>query len=227
MMTAKQKSLSLLFLVLALFLALLYVGGTSAHGTAAQTLLSRNSTSDTLYSPQHAASAKIHLVQQGSYNVIGKPTITANFINQVLSMYGSPAAGSGQALYNLGVAYGIDPAFALAFFQHESSFGKFGEANATRSLGNLRCIPNAACVDTSGQTCQPGESCYASFPSWAAGFEAWYRLLRDLYVTTWHLTTVEQIIPRYAPTADHNDEAAYIASIEHSIDTWREGKVQA
>ncbi|HLX40890.1 MAG TPA: hypothetical protein VKR42_10165, partial [Ktedonobacteraceae bacterium] len=52
----------------------------------------------------------------GPYSVIGKPTITADFINRVLSAYNSPAAGKGQSLYDLGVKYGIDPAFALAFF---------------------------------------------------------------------------------------------------------------
>ncbi len=58
-------------------------------------------------------------VHSGPYAVLGKPTITADFINQVLASYNSPAAGKGQALYGLGVKYGIDPAFALAFFMHE------------------------------------------------------------------------------------------------------------
>ena len=56
----------------------------------------------------------------GPYAVLGPPTITADFINQVLSSYGSPAAGKGLALYNYGVEYGIDPVLALAFFLHES-----------------------------------------------------------------------------------------------------------
>ncbi|HCI81622.1 MAG TPA: hypothetical protein DHW02_18250 [Ktedonobacter sp.] len=161
----------------------------------------------------------------GPYSVLSKPTITADFINQVLSAYGSPAAGKGQQLYDLGVQYGIDPAFALAFFQHESTFGKFGEANTTRSLGNLRCIPNAACINSSGQTCAPGDSCYASFPTWEAGFEAWYKLIRNLYVAGWGLSTIPQIIPKYAPSADNNNEAAYIASVEHSIDVWHSGQI--
>ena len=225
MMTAKQKGLSLLFLTLALVLALLYVSGTSAHGTTAQTMLSQHATSENLGAPQHVASSKTHPVQHGSYNVVGKPTITANFINRVLSVSGSPVAGAGQTLYALGVEYEIDPAFALAFFQHESSFGKFGEATTTLSLGNLRCIPNVACVNTAGKPCQPKQSCYALFSTWEAGFKAWYALIRDLYVNQWHLTTIEQIIPTYAPTADHNDEVAYIGSVEHAIDLWREGKV--
>ena len=167
----------------------------------------------------------IHL--GGAYSVLGAPSISEAFINQVLTNAGSPAAGSSQALYDLGYKYGIDPAFALAFFQHESSFGKAGEANSTLSLGNLRCIPDAACVNTSGQACQANQSCYASFPTWAAGFEAWYKLIRNLYVAVWGLTTVDQIIPKYAPNADHNNEAEYIAALKHELDTWHSGQITA
>jgi hypothetical protein len=154
--------------------------------------------------------------QMGPYAVLGKPTITASFINRVLATYNSPAAGKGQALYDLGVKYGIDPAFALAFFMHESSFGTAGEATATLSLGNLRCIPNYACVDQA-------RGGYAAFSSWEAGFQAWYELIRNYYVAQRGLTTVDTIIPIYAPTADHNDEAAYIASLKHAISTWHAG----
>ena len=148
----------------------------------------------------------------GPYSVLGKPTISAAFINQVLASYNSPAAGKGQALYDLGAQYGIDPAFALAFFMHESTFGTAGEAQQSLSLGNLRCIPNAKCQDG-----------YAWFNSWEDGFKAWYELIRNLYVAHWGLTTVDTIIPTYAPTADHNDEAAYIASVKHELDTWHAG----
>ena len=178
-------------------------------------------------SAQHQASGKHSSVRVTSYSVIGKPSLSVDFINRVLAAYGSPAVGKGQALYDLGVKYGIDPAFALAFFQHESTFGKAGEANTTLSLGNLRCVPDAACINTSGQQCQPQQSCYAAFPTWEAGFEAWYKLIRTLYVSAWGLTTVDQIIPKYAPTADHNDEANYIASLKHSLDTWHAGEVIA
>ena len=164
--------------------------------------------------------------KSSTYSVIGKPSISVSFINRVLTAYSSPAVSKGQALYKLGVQYGIDPAFALAFFQHESTFGKAGEASTTLSLGNLRCIPDAACVNTSGQVCQVDQSCYASFPTWEAGFEAWYRLIRNLYVNTWKLTTIDQIIPRYAPPGDNNNDDAYIASLKHNLDTWHRGEVQ-
>jgi hypothetical protein len=81
---------------------------------------------------------------------------------------------------------------------HESSFGTQGVARFSLSLGNLRCISNFKYLDG-----------YAWFPTWESGFKAWYSLIRTLYVSEWKLTTVSQIIPKYAPAADNNDEAAY------------------
>jgi hypothetical protein len=154
--------------------------------------------------------------QTGPYAVLGKPTITADFINQVLASYNSPAAGKGQDMYDLGVKYGIDPVFALAFFMHESLFGTTGEARATLSLGNLRCIPTRPCIDQN-------RGGYAQMNSWVDGFEQWYKLIRNLYVAQWGLVTVDKIIPTYAPNSDHNNETEYIASLKHEIDTWHAG----
>ncbi len=152
------------------------------------------------------------------YTVLGPPTISAAFIDQVLGAYHSPAQGRGQALYADGVESGIDPVYALAFFMHESAFGTTGEARQTLSLGNERCIPDRRCVDQD----QGG---YAQMESWEDGFRHWYRLILHLYVEQWHLITLEQIIPKYAPGSDGNDVAAYIAAIEHVVDTWRRGEV--
>lgn len=155
----------------------------------------------------------------GPYAVLGKPTISADFINRVLASYHSPAAGKGQALYDLGVKYGIDPVFALAFFMHESLFGTTGVARATLSLGNLRCIPTRPCIDQN-------IGGFAQMNSWEDGFEQYYKLIRNLYVAKWHLVTVDQIIPVYAPSSDHNDVAGYIAALKHEIDTWHAGNLR-
>lgn len=150
--------------------------------------------------------------QTGPYSVLGKPTISVDFINKVLASYNSPAAGKGQTLYDLGVKYGIDPAFALAFFMHESTFGTQGEARSSLSLGNIRCIPNFRCKDN-----------FAWFNTWEDGFAEWYKLIRNLYVAQWGLTTVDKIIPTYAPTSDNNNEAGYIGALKHYLDTWHAG----
>lgn len=152
----------------------------------------------------------------GPYSVLGKPTISAAFINQVLASYHSPAAGLGQDLYDRGVKYGIDPVYPLAFFMHESLFGTTGEARVTLSLGNERCIPDRPCIDQD-------RGGYAKMNSWQDGFEHWYQLIRNLYVAQWGRVTVDQIIPKYAPNSDGNNEAQYIATLKHEVDTWRAG----
>lgn len=153
------------------------------------------------------------------YSVMGKPTITASFVDQVLSYYHSPAQGQGQALYDLGVKYRIDPAFALSFFGHESTFGTQGEATKSLSLGNLRCIGRG--YEDLQPSCQDN---YAWFPSWKQGFEAFYRLMAGSLYNAAGLVAPDQIIPRYAPGSDNNDEGAYINAIKKSIDRARAGK---
>ena len=147
----------------------------------------------------------------GNYSVLGKPTITAAFINEVLAAYNSPTKGMGQSLYSLGVQYGIDPVYALAFFMHESLFGTTGEARVTLSLGNSRCIPDRPCIDKD-------RGGYAKMNSWQDGFEQYYKLIRNLYVAQWGLVTVDQIIPKYAPNSDGNIEKEYIATLKREID---------
>ncbi len=146
-------------------------------------------------------------------SIEGKPSLSAVFVDKVLLGAHSKATGTGQALYDLSVKYGIDDAYALAFFQHESTFGTGGVARATLSLGNIRC--------SDGYTCIEG---YRAYGSWIAGYEDWYRLIRDLYISQWGLRTVEQIVPKYAPSSE-NDVAGYIAAVLKDVSTWRAGQL--
>jgi hypothetical protein len=147
-----------------------------------------------------------------TYQVIGKPSLSASFVNRVLAQAHSPAAGTGQMLYALSVTSGIDDAYALAFFQHESNFGTTGIARITHSLGNIRCSPGYACLDG-----------YRSYATWQAGYADWYTLIRTLYIGQWHLLTVAQIVPVYAPASDGNDVAAYITAVEQDVTRWHKG----
>ncbi len=155
-------------------------------------------------------------VVSGPYSLLGKPTITADFINRVLASYNSPAAGTGQQMYDLGVQYGIDPVYALAFFMHESTFGTTGVAQTTLSLGNMRCITTRPCIfkNIGG---------FAQMENWVDGYDQWYKLMRNLYIAQWGLVTIDRIIPVYAPSSDHNDVAGYIAALKYEIDTWHAG----
>jgi hypothetical protein len=167
----------------------------------------------------------MHLGSQhddASYTVTGPPTISPEFIDRVLFAYGSPATGTGQALYALGVESDIDPVYALAFFMHEDSFGETGIGAVNHSLGNIRC--------STGYLCESGFRYYAT---WQDGYQNWYSLILNGYVKG-QITdsivghpciTVDEIVPVYAPSSDHNDVAGYIAAIKHVVETWRSGKL--
>jgi hypothetical protein len=112
-------------------------------------------------------------------------------------------------LYDLGVQYGIDPAFAVAFFVVESAAGTRGVARTTHSLGNIRCTP--------GYTCQAG---YRVYSTWEAGARDWFALIRTLYLDTWDLRSPAAVLPHYAPPGDGNDPAAYAAGVIQLVDGW-------
>lgn len=147
--------------------------------------------------------------KSNTYSVTGEPTISTQFINNVLCQASSPACGTGAALYQSGVRYGIDPVYALAFFQHESTFGRYGVASVNKGLGNIRCSQGYTCL-----------SSFRAYATWQEGYEDWYHLIRTLYVDAWGLTTVDTIVPRYAPSTE-NDTVGYIVAIKHAVDLWR------
>jgi len=158
---------------------------------------------------QSSRTASPQVGSVGVDSVVGPPTVTAARIDQVLCGAGSPACHTGNSIYELGVKYDIDPAFAVAFFRKESSYGLAGEATYTHSPGNLRCIPDVRCVDQD-------RGGYAWFPSWTTGFEAWYKLIHDLYVVQWGCKTIPAIVQRYAPSSE-NDTKLYISNIEQFV----------
>lgn len=155
-----------------------------------------------------------HTGQTGDV-VTGPPSVSAEFIDNVLCAYKSPACGTGQTFYTYGVTYGIDPVYALAFYWHESNFGKSGMATVTLNVGNLRSSPVQA----------DQYKGYARFNTWEDSIKAWFMLISsDLYVKA-GLVTVEQIVPKYAPSGDNNSPEAYIADVEACVALWRAGKV--
>lgn len=153
-----MKKAFLLFILVCLGLAVL----------AAQNRLDAGASSD-----QAATSSTYQVtLSANKSSIVGPPTISAAFIDQVLGSHNSPATGTGQDLYALGVKYGIDPVYALAFFHHESSYGTTGEARVTHSLGNERCLKDRPCTQIG----------YALMYSWVDGYEHWYSLMLYGYV---------------------------------------------
>jgi hypothetical protein len=140
------------------------------------------------------------------------PALTGAHIDAILCAQQSPACGTGARLYELGQDSHVNSDYALAFFWHESQFGKYGIAVRNRGLGNIRCTPGYSCLNG-----------FRSYSSWVAGFADWYALIR-YYIDTLHKSTIEQIVPTYAPTSE-NDTTAYIASVVTSVQVWRKNVV--
>jgi hypothetical protein len=157
------------------------------------------------------------LAPNGEHSVLGAPTISAEDVEAVLRNYHSPAAGTGQAWIEMGQKYGIDPAYALAFFVHESTAGtNAGWAGlkpgggSTHNIGNIICAGYATCFGR-----------FRDYPSWQEGIEDWYKLIFNEYVNGRSASTVEQIVPIYAPASDHNDVANYVGVVLKMVDEWR------
>jgi len=169
--------------------------------------------------PAHHSKPSVRVLSlnlEPEQDVRGTPTLSSDFVNHVLAAAHSPAQGTGQALYELSRQYGIDDAYALAFFAHESQFGTTGMAQLTHSFGNIRCSTGYQCING-----------YRAYSSWVASEQDWYQLIRTLYINTWHLTTVEQIVPVYAPMSDGNDVPGYIAEVLQAVAHWQRGDVGA
>jgi len=147
-------------------------------------------------------------LQASTMAVTASPTISAHFIDTILCEASSPACGTGTDMYSLGTQYGVDPIFALAFFKHESSYGKYGIAAVNKGLGNIRC--------SSGYICKNG---FRAYKTWADGYSDWYQLIR-YYIDVLHKLTIDVIIETYAPSSE-NDTQGYIESVKTSVQEWR------
>ena len=141
-------------------------------------------------------------------SILGEPSLSPDLINQVLSVAGSPAAGTGQALSDLSRESGIDDAYALAVFEKESSFGKYGAAFENHALGNIVCAGYPTCHGR-----------FRWYSSWQDGYQDFYRLISQEYVAR-GLSTVETITPAYAPSSE-NDTGLYISQVCQSMLAFR------
>ncbi|WP_161569241.1 glucosaminidase domain-containing protein [Candidatus Oscillochloris fontis] len=142
------------------------------------------------------------------------PRISQDSFVAILQRAGSPAAADAANLYTIIVSYGLDPAVALAFFQHESSFCLAG-ACANNDLHNWGMLRRAIKAErSSGRV-----SGFARYYSWEDGVRDWCELILYRYVNR-GLDTVEKAIPVYAPSSDNNVPSAYINTIRRVVASW-------
>src|SRR4051794_35827183 len=155
----------------------------------------------------------------GTTPVAGPPSISGAMVAQVLSAFHSPLAAIAADVYRLGQEAHVDPAFALAIWRKESQFGPAGAAVSPHNMGNLVCDAAAH---------PPATNCsgrWAVYPSWLDAVRDWYAYINRHYIAH-GLTTVEAILPGYAPPSE-NDTAGYIDQVRTWMHDWGSGTVGA
>lgn len=143
--------------------------------------------------------------------VVGAPTIAPTTVQRIVA--GTPLAPYAATIYQAGQQRQIDPAFALAIWTVESSLDTAGASVRNNNPGNLICAAAAH---------PPATGCagrWAVYPNLAAAIADWYRYIDVRYVRR-GLTTVDTILPVYAPPSENNTQA-YIARVKRLMQQWR------
>jgi hypothetical protein len=146
------------------------------------------------------------------------PTISVATFRGVLEQAQSPALAEAEAIYQVGVRQGVDPAFLLAIFARESSYGtsttvgRRADGSPTMNWANLACEGYPRCYNGRRE-----------YPSWTAGADDFAGVLVDDYRSQ-NLQTVESIIPVFAP-ASTQDTPGYIQQVLALMARWAEGTV--
>jgi hypothetical protein len=150
---------------------------------------------------------------QSGLSFKASPRISKDSFTRILTNARSPAAPQGDALYDIIVGYGLDPAVALAFFQHESQFCTTGRC-ARADLRNWGMLRGAI---VPGRAVSTGEG-FARYTSWEESVRDWCELMLG-YIRR-GMDTVEEAIPVYAPVSDGNAPSSYIGAIRRQVAAW-------
>ncbi len=129
----------------------------------------------------------------------------------ILQRYRSPALEEVDELLAVCDEYGIDRAVALAFFVKESSCGTAGVAARTKNWGNLRRGKRQI-----ASTDHP----FAVYERWVDGLRDFCELLKRYKAKG--KTTVEQVVPLYAPASDGNRPDSYITTTRRLVRRWQQ-----
>lgn len=217
----QQVSQPIMLLLLSLFSLLVLVGSVGANSAIVRSIRDPLGELRSVLRGPEALPALADAPPVGEHSVRAAPSLNAAQIDRVLERYGSPAAGTGDIWYRLGVERGIDPAYAIAFFIHESGAGTSDywagnkpDGSTTHNVGNIICAGYATCYGR-----------FRDYPDWASGIADWYRLIDVEYLQWRGLLTVAEIIPVYAPSVENNVQL-YVSTVENLVDEWRTNGVR-
>ncbi len=137
------------------------------------------------------------------------PSISLVEVGRVLQSVNSPMLPYAEDVYDDGVQYGIDPVFALAFWMKESREASDGSVAATDHNPGY----------TEGLSTDTRCGRWACWPTWPDGIAGWFHYMR-IYFVDRGVTTVESILPIYAPPTENNTNT-YISSVLNWVAQWR------
>jgi N-acetyl-anhydromuramyl-L-alanine amidase AmpD len=156
------------------------------------------------------------------YTVKGvRPDMPLGDFIAVLRGAGSPV-GDGDALrvYAYATARGLSPAYLLAMFHHESTYGRFGSAATTHSWGNTR--PPSFGAPQTGVS----DRHFSIYANWVDGGVSTVARHFD-HAPYFGKDTVRAIIPIWAPSTDGNNTERYIEAVLADIERWTGGTTVA
>ncbi len=157
--------------------------------------------------------------------VLSVPRISQAKFADVLKVVGSPAYPHAVGLYAICAGQGVDPAVALAFFGHESTFGTAGLTRQfdLRNWGNVRTPEDVALGKV---LAIPGRGNFAQYQTWQAGLLDWCKRIKGPKYAGAGLTTVETIVPKYAPSSDGNAPVNYVRAVRGLVTAWETSEVK-
>lgn len=157
------------------------------------------------------------------YAICGPAALPRERFGAILRDGGSPAAPEADSMYLALRNADVRPEVLLAFFFVESKFGTIGVAHDfnTHNPGNVRQPERATIARTIVQT---PRGPFAKYPTWADGTADWAARLTGPKYAGAGLTTVRQVLPKYAPGGDSNDPDAYARTVLQKIAEWTGAK---
>lgn len=144
---------------------------------------------------------------------LSQPRASLDTLRRALQRVSSPAADHAASLYAIPVRYGLDPAIAWAFCQHEHQFFTDPDAATVRAGKNWGAIRKSQ-----GYASKVAQG-FAWYRTYEDGLRDWCELISKVYIPR-GLVTVEQAIPVYAPSSDGNRPAAYVAFVREQVAAW-------
>lgn len=141
----------------------------------------------------------------------GEHSISRDAFIDILKTNKSPALPEAREIIAIIDDYGIDRGIALGFFSVESKYGTQGIAVTTKNWGNLRWGWRQI-----GRTKHP----FAMYGNWMVSVADWCKLI-EVYREKYQLTTLKDVLLRYAPPQDKNNPHKYAESVVRLIGIWQ------